>query len=140
MVCYYELRNGVFFLFDLDLGSDGDLLDQNGYVYGNNNLVMNVDLDGYWVWFVVNVGFVVYDGYKVYKLGKGWKGVVWVVVFNFGSGKIFKGVKRVYSFVNKVKRGWFNKEFWYYIKDRYGLKCDKKYGKKGKFKSNRVLK
>ncbi|MEC1539526.1 RHS repeat-associated core domain-containing protein [Bacillus subtilis] len=74
MARYYEPRNAVFLSLDPDPGSDGDSLDQNGYAYGNNNPVMNVDPDGHWVWIVVNAGFVAYDGYKAYKSGKGWKG------------------------------------------------------------------
>ncbi|PJM66162.1 hypothetical protein BLX91_04335 [Bacillus subtilis] len=140
MARYYEPRNGVFLPLDPDPGSDGDSLDQNGYAYGNNNPVMNVDPDGHWVWLVVNAGFAAYDGYKAYKSGKGWKGAAWAAASNFGPGKIFKGAKRVYRFANKAKRGWFNKESWHHIKDRQGPKRDKKYGKKGKFKSTRALK
>ncbi|AFI30572.1 hypothetical protein BSB_26620 [Bacillus stercoris] len=56
MARYYEPRNGVFLSLDPDPGSDGDSLDQNGYAYGNNNPVMNVDPDGHWaryLWEVV---------------------------------------------------------------------------------------
>ncbi|MEN2447407.1 RHS repeat-associated core domain-containing protein, partial [Bacillus sp. JR_15] len=92
---YYEPRNGVFLSLDPDPGSDGDSLDQNGYTYGNNNPVMNVDPDGHWVWFVVNAGFAVYDGYKAYKSGKGWKGAALAAASNFGPGKVFKVLKVV---------------------------------------------
>lgn len=92
---YYEPRNGVFLSLDPDPGSDGDALDQNGYTYGNNNPVMNVDPDGHWVWFVVNAGFAVYDGYKAYKSGKGWKGAALAAASNFGPGKVFKVLKVV---------------------------------------------
>lgn len=64
MVRYYEPKNGVFLSLDPDPGSDGDSLDQNGYAYGKNNPVMNVDPDGHWVWLVVNAGFAAYDAYK----------------------------------------------------------------------------
>nr|WP_082791718.1 RHS repeat-associated core domain-containing protein [Bacillus nakamurai] len=47
---YYEPKNGVFLSLDPDPGDDGDSLNQNGYAYGNNNPVMNVDPDGHWVW------------------------------------------------------------------------------------------
>ncbi|MCY8545618.1 RHS repeat-associated core domain-containing protein [Bacillus vallismortis] len=104
MARYYEPRNGVFLSLDPDPGSDGDSLDQNGYAYGNNNPVMNVDPDGHWVWLVVNAGFAAYDGYKAYKSGKGWKGVAWAAASNFGPGKIFKGAKRVYSFAKIAGR------------------------------------
>ncbi|MPQ23576.1 hypothetical protein GA512_00555 [Bacillus paralicheniformis] len=43
---HYEPENGVFLSLDPDPGSEGDSLDQNGYAYGNNNPVMNVDPDG----------------------------------------------------------------------------------------------
>ncbi|OMP27928.1 hypothetical protein BAE31_07155 [Bacillus sp. I-2] len=99
---YYEPRNGVFLSLDTDPGSDGDALDQNGYTYGNNNPVMNVDPDGHWVWFVVNAGFAVYDGYKAYKSGKGWKGAALAAASNFGPRKIFKGAKRIYGFAAKT--------------------------------------
>ncbi|MBT2634132.1 hypothetical protein J7E23_12665 [Pseudomonas sp. ISL-88] len=103
MARYYEPRNGVFLSLDPDPGSDGDSLDQNGYAYGNNNPVMNVDPDGHWVWLVVNAGFAAYDGYKAYKSGKGWKGAAWAAASNFGPGKIFKGAKRVYKAVKSYK-------------------------------------
>ncbi|MCY8130359.1 Wall associated protein, partial [Bacillus spizizenii] len=113
MARYYEPRNGVFLSLDPDPGSDGDSLDQNGYAYGNNNPVMNVDPDGHWVWLVVNAGFAAYDGYKAYKSGKGWKGAAWAAASNFGPGKIFKGAKRAYSFAkiaskrrSAVKKAW----------------------------------
>ncbi|ASB72078.1 tRNA(Glu)-specific nuclease WapA [Bacillus subtilis subsp. subtilis] len=102
MARYYEPRNGVFLSLDPDPGSDGDSLDQNGYAYGNNNPVMNVDPDGHWVWLVVNAGFAAYDGYKAYKSGKGWKGAAWAAASNFGPGKIFKGASRAYKFTKKA--------------------------------------
>lgn len=94
---YYEPRNGVFLSLDPDPGSDGDSLDQNGYTYGNNNPVMNVDPDGHWVWFVVNAGFAVYDGYKAHKSGKGWKGVAVAAASGFLGGGKLKGAKKVFS-------------------------------------------
>ncbi|KXJ35561.1 hypothetical protein AX282_21865 [Bacillus spizizenii] len=99
----------MFLSLDPDPGSDGDSLDQNGYAYGNNNPVMNVDPDGHWVWLVVNAGFAAYDGYKAYKSGKGWKGAAWAAASNFGPGKIFKGAKRVYRFAAKGSFGYVNK-------------------------------
>ncbi len=104
MARYYEPRNGVFLSLDPDPGSDGDSLDQNGYAYGNNNPVMNVDPDGHWVWLVVNAGFAAYDGYKAYKSGKGWRGAAWAAASNFGPGKLFKGAKRVYRFAKTAGR------------------------------------
>ncbi|PCK20725.1 hypothetical protein CEY02_11810 [Bacillus pumilus] len=100
---YYEPKNGVFLSPDPDPRSDGDSLDQNGYTYANNNPVMNVGPDGHWVWFVVNAGFAVYDGYKAYKSGKGWKGAAVAAASNFGPGKIFKGANRVYKAVKSYK-------------------------------------
>ncbi|MGK4096203.1 DNRLRE domain-containing protein [Bacillus altitudinis] len=94
---YYEPKNGVFLSLDPDPGSDGDALDQNGYTYGNNNPVMNVDPDGHWVWFVVNAGFAVYDGYKAYKSGKGWKGAAVAAASGFVGGGKLKAAKKVFS-------------------------------------------
>jgi len=99
---YYEPENGVFLSLDPDPGSEGDSLDQNGYAYGNNNPVMNVDPDGHWVWLAVNAGFAAYDAYKAYKSGKGWKGAAWAAASNFGPGKIFKGAKRAYRFAKSI--------------------------------------
>ncbi|MDA7025189.1 DNRLRE domain-containing protein [Bacillus sp. CLL-7-23] len=92
---YYEPENGVFLSLDPDPGSDGDALDQNGYTYANNNPVMKVDPDGHWFWLAVNAGFAAYDGYKAYRSGKGWRGVLWAAASNFGPGKIFKFARRV---------------------------------------------
>ncbi|AOS00322.1 tRNA(Glu)-specific nuclease WapA [Bacillus subtilis] len=104
MARYYEPRNGVFLSLDPDPGSDGDSLDQNGYAYGNNNPVMNVDPDGHWVWLVVNAGFAAYDGYKAYKSGKGWKSVAWAAASNFGPGKVLKGAKKVLGVAKGAKK------------------------------------
>lgn len=104
MARYYEPRNGVFLSLDPDPGSDGDSLDQNGYAYGNNNPVMNVDPDGHWVWLVVNAGFAAYDGYKAYKSGKGWRGAAWAAASNFGPGKVFKGAKKALGFAKAAKK------------------------------------
>lgn len=56
---------------------------------------MNVDPDGHWVWFVVNAGFAVYDGYKAHKSGKDWKGVAVATVSGFLGGGKLKGAKEL---------------------------------------------
>ncbi|KXZ13078.1 hypothetical protein AXI58_05200 [Bacillus nakamurai] len=102
MARYYEPRNGVFLSLDPDPGSDGDSLDQNGYAYGNNNPVMNVDPDGHWVWLAINAGFAAYDGYKAYKSGKGWRGVAKAAAYGFVGGGRFKLTKRAYSSIRNI--------------------------------------
>ncbi len=86
----YDEETGLYYLMALPLrakkrrilitrprpGSDGDSLDQNGYTYGNNNPVMNVDPTG------IGCGLgkcliAAYDGYGAYKSGKGWRGAAW---------------------------------------------------------------
>ncbi|PTN31400.1 RHS repeat-associated core domain-containing protein, partial [Bacillus sp. Rc4] len=109
MARYYEPRNGVFLSLDPDPGSDGDSLDQNGYTYGNNNPVMNVDPDGHWVWFVVNAGFAVYDGYKAYKSGKGWKGVAVAAASGFVGGGKLKLTKKIGKWA--TSRHWYKGTF-----------------------------
>lgn len=44
--CYYNPANGSFLALDPHPGDDDEPLSQNGYTYGNNNPVMNVDPDG----------------------------------------------------------------------------------------------
>ncbi len=136
MARYYEPRNGVFLSLDPDPGSDGDSLDQNGYAYGNNNPVMNVDPDGHWVWLAINAGFAAYDGYKAYKSGKGWRGAAWAAASNFGPGKLFKGAKRVYKFASSSRK--VKQIDWKHIKKGHAPKS--KIPNKGKFKSNRAMK
>ncbi|MDA7025191.1 hypothetical protein PJ311_01045 [Bacillus sp. CLL-7-23] len=63
---------------------------------------MKVDPDGHWFWLAVNAGFAAYDGYKAYKSGKGWRGVLWAAASNFGPGKIFKGAKRAARFAKAI--------------------------------------
>ncbi|WP_397443885.1 RHS repeat-associated core domain-containing protein [Peribacillus aracenensis] len=43
---YYNPENGAFLALDPHPGEEDDPLSQNGYTYGNNNPVMNVDPDG----------------------------------------------------------------------------------------------
>lgn len=135
---YYEPRNGVFLSLDPDPGSDGEALDQNGYTYGNNNPVMNVDPDGHWVWFVVNAGFAVYDGYKAHKSGKDWKGVAVATVSGFLGGGKLKGAKRAYNFAKSSGKRKVKSVDWDHIKSGHSAKSKKK--NKGKFRSNKTLK
>lgn len=102
MARYYEPRNGVFLSLDPDPGSEGDSLDQNGYAYGNNNPVMNVDPDGHLVWLAINAGFAAYDGYKAYKSGKGWKHVVGAAALGFVGGARIKAASRLYKAAHSV--------------------------------------
>ena len=78
----------MFLSLDPDPGDDDDILTQNGYS-ANNNPVMLVDPDGHFVWMAINAGFAVYDGYKAYKSGKGWKGVATAAAIGFvGGGRL----------------------------------------------------
>jgi len=43
---YYNPENGAFLALDPHPGDDDEPLSQNGYTYGNNNSVMNVDPNG----------------------------------------------------------------------------------------------
>jgi len=80
---YYNPEHGVFLSVDPDPGDEDDPITMNGYTYGDNNPVMNVDPDGHWVWIAVNAGFAAYDGYKAYKAGGNWKQVGWAVASNY---------------------------------------------------------
>ncbi|MDY8160882.1 MULTISPECIES: hypothetical protein [Bacillus] len=61
------------------------------------------DPDGHWVWFAINAGFAAYDGYKAYKSGQGWKGVVKAATKGAIGGGKFKAVKRVYQKVQNYQ-------------------------------------
>lgn len=57
---------------------------------------MLVDPDGHWVWAVVNAGFANYDGYKAYKSGKDWKGVLKASAKSLiGFSKVSKAIRVV---------------------------------------------
>ncbi len=65
---------------------------------------MNVEPDGHWVWLVVNAGFAVYDGYKAYKSGKGWKGAAVAAGSGFLGGGKLKGIKKISQGFKKSKK------------------------------------
>lgn len=43
---YYNPENGAFLALDPHLGDDDELLSQNGYIYANNNPLINVNPNG----------------------------------------------------------------------------------------------
>ncbi|KAA6467433.1 MULTISPECIES: RHS repeat-associated core domain-containing protein [Bacillus cereus group] len=49
---YYNPDHGVFLSVDPDPGDEDDPVTMNGYTYGDNNPVMNIDPDGHLAWFV----------------------------------------------------------------------------------------
>ncbi|MFZ7751950.1 hypothetical protein ACO1DC_06470, partial [Bacillus velezensis] len=68
-------RNGVFLSLDPDPGSEAIHWIRNGYTYGNNNPVMNVDPDGHWVWMVAGALIGGISSYKAAKAkgARGWR-------------------------------------------------------------------
>ncbi|PGE85259.1 wall-associated protein [Bacillus pseudomycoides] len=115
---YYHPEHGVFLSVDPDPGDEDDAVTQNGYTYGDNNPVMNVDPDGHFVWFAFNAGFAAYDGYKAYKKN-GWKAAAVAVGAGLIGGAAFKGAKLAY---NAYKAGKFSKTY------RLANKVSKKHG------------
>ncbi|WP_176518863.1 RHS repeat-associated core domain-containing protein, partial [Bacillus wiedmannii] len=95
---YYNPDHGMFLSVDPDPGDEDDPVTMNGYTYGDNNPVMNVDPDGHWVWIAINAGFAAYDGYKAYKAGGNWKEVGWAVASNYV--KPLKIAKKAAKIVN----------------------------------------
>ena len=86
---YYHPEHGVLLSLDPDPGDADDILTQNGYTYANNNPVMLVDPDGHFMWMAINAGFAVYEGYKAYKTGRGWKYVAKKAALGaIGGGKL----------------------------------------------------
>ncbi len=58
---YYNPEHGVFLSVDPDPGDEDDPVTMNGYTYGDNNPVMNIDPDGHWamaagIYFVPGLG------------------------------------------------------------------------------------
>ncbi|MBC2368826.1 hypothetical protein HBP99_09265 [Listeria booriae] len=102
MARYYEPAQGVFISVDPDPGDDDDPITMNGYTYGDNNPVMNIDPDGHWVWLAINAGFAIHDGYKEYKKSKSWKRALFSAATNFGPGKILKGGKKALGIAKKI--------------------------------------
>ncbi|MFO3790191.1 DNRLRE domain-containing protein [Bacillus mojavensis] len=111
MARYYEPRNGVFLSLDPDPGSDGDSLDQNGYTYGNNNPVMNVDPDGHWVWMVAGALIGGVSSYKAAKAkgARGWR-LVGSVALGAAGGAIGGNYLRVGRTLYKA--GKLSKTYW----------------------------
>jgi len=67
---YYDPQNGNFLALDSYPGDDDDPVSQNGYTYAGNNSVMMVDADGdnpFYVAAAITI-FIVYLGYRVYKI------------------------------------------------------------------------
>jgi RHS repeat-associated protein len=81
MARYYHPVHGVFLSVDPDPGDEDDSVTQNGYTYGNNNPVMNLDPDGnmaflaglafipVWGWVALGTLIVGYGLLKVYEKG-----------------------------------------------------------------------
>ncbi|MEM5640838.1 RHS repeat-associated core domain-containing protein [Bacillus toyonensis] len=90
---YYHPEHGVFLSVDPDPGDEDDPVTQNGYTYADNNPVMMVDPDGHWVWLAVNAGFAASDGYRAYKSGSNWKGIVAAGAIGFVGGSRVKVVR-----------------------------------------------
>lgn len=67
---YYDPVNGNFLSLDPEPGDEDDPISQNGYTYGANNPVLNVDPDGNYVQ-IIAYGVVM--GYRGYKLYRGYK-------------------------------------------------------------------
>ncbi|HDX9631993.1 TPA: RHS repeat-associated core domain-containing protein [Bacillus cereus] len=98
---YYNPDHGVFLSVDPDPGDADDPVTMNGYTYGDNNPVMNVDPDGHSPTLLINAGFALYDGYGAYKSGKNWKGVVAAGAIGFVGGSRIKAAKHaVYALKN----------------------------------------
>ncbi|MDA1649785.1 RHS repeat-associated core domain-containing protein [Bacillus cereus group sp. BY6-1LC] len=76
---YYNPEHGVFLSVDPDPGDEDDPVTMNGYTYGDNNPVMNVDPDGHLAWWIAsgavggiaNVGSYVIGHYAKHKTLKG---------------------------------------------------------------------
>ncbi|MGS2751513.1 RHS repeat-associated core domain-containing protein, partial [Bacillus zanthoxyli] len=116
---YYNPEHGVFLSVDPDPGDEDDPVTQNGYTYGDNNPVMNVDPDGHWVWVAINAGFAAYDGYKAYKAGGNWKEVGWAVASNYV--KPLKIAKKLGASI--WNRGSFRTGTKQAVQQKWGKKC-----------------
>ncbi|MEF7657824.1 DNRLRE domain-containing protein [Bacillus thuringiensis] len=98
---YYNPDHGVFLSVDPDPGDSDDPVTQNGYTYADNNPAMMTDPDGHAAWLAINAGFALHDGYKAYKSGSNWKGVVAAGAIGFVGGSRIKAAKHaVYALKN----------------------------------------
>lgn len=112
MARYYHPDHGIFISVDPDPGDEDDPLTMNGYTYVDNNPVMKVDPDGHVAWFAINAGFAMHDGYKAYKSGSNWKGIVAAGAIGFVGGGRVKAAKKAVGFVNdRAVRGYTKQIF-----------------------------
>ncbi|MEQ2468322.1 RHS repeat-associated core domain-containing protein [Niallia hominis] len=102
---YYDPVNGIFQALDPHPGDEDDPVSQNGYTYGGNNPVINVDPDGDFFWMAVNVGFAAYDGYKAYKAGGSAGKIAGAAALGFVGGSKFKALKKASHAVYTLNKG-----------------------------------
>ncbi len=120
---YYNPDHGVFLSVDPDPGDEDDPVTMNGYTYGDNNPVMNVDPDGHWA--------MATGVYFVPGLGQAALLATIAVGGAYGAWHLGKKLR------NKAnERAW--KKSWDHIKE--GHAKDSKVPNKGKFKSNKTMK
>ncbi|GIN88534.1 tRNA nuclease WapA [Heyndrickxia sporothermodurans] len=92
MARYYHPTHGVFLSLDPHPGDEDDPVTQNGYTYGDNNPVMNIDPDGHKAWKKVKRFFrKTWSGVKagakaVYQSYKENVGAVAAVILPAGAG------------------------------------------------------
>ena len=90
---YYNPANGAFLELDPHPGDDDEPLSQNGYTYGNNNPVMNVDPDGLKpnrLFYALVTGIA----YVVDEIVTTFKDFTWLVLTVYDSIKAYADVKK----------------------------------------------